>query len=87
MAGKKRTEEQDADNGDLYEATAGWDSYVSELLRQAQANEEVLPRRPSNEWPAHAERRREPRDRRPSRRRALLMNEAELDPAEKRPRD
>lgn len=54
------------DYAGLNEATAGWDPYISDLLSD--------PRRAFRE-----ERRRAPRDRSPSRRRSLLLSEAQRD--------
>lgn len=60
---QQKTPSQEGYEG-LDEATAGWDPYISDLLTD--------PRKVFRE-----ERRREPRDRKPSRRRARLIQDTE----------
>lgn len=59
-AGKKEVAAGDKPLEGLEEATAGWDSYVSDLIKEKQA----APRE---------ERRRRPRDKTPARRRTILV--------------
>lgn len=87
MEGKRKDEPApDNDDDALYEATAGWDSYVSGLL--ADTPPESRTRRPPrretapDEWEEREERRRKPRDRNPSGHRARLIKGE--DPDEKR---
>ena len=88
MARKKADTDEVNDDMDLYEATAGWDSYVSGLLRDASEARSTDKPRPQPELHQPAEeRRRAPRDRTPARRRSLLMRETGLDPREKRSKD
>jgi hypothetical protein len=65
-----------ADDNEIYEATAGWDSYVSGLVaekREAVSDRQERPDRAA----VKVERRRKPRDRTPSRRRSLLLSGGE----------
>jgi hypothetical protein len=88
MARNKADTDDISEDKDLYEATAGWDSYVSGLLRDAsEARSASEPRRRPEQHPPAEERRRAPRDRTPARRRSLLMSETGLDPREKRSKD
>jgi len=66
-------DQRKAEDSEIYEATAGWDSYVSALVaekRDASAENTAV----AAGEPAPPERRRKPRDRAPSRRRSLLLS-------------
>ncbi len=78
MAGKRtNTKTMDSD-AEIYEATAGWDSYVSDLLsgdRQDVAETNEIETNQATPLPTGEERRKEPRDRTPARRRTVLLAE------------
>ncbi len=59
--GKKDVAKPDKPLDGLEEATAGWDPYVSDLLQEKQAAR-------------REERRRQPRDKTPARRRSILVS-------------
>jgi hypothetical protein len=70
-----------ADDNEIYEATAGWDTYVTGLVAEKRAAADDKPTREGVDA-AQLERRRKSRDRTPSRRRSLLLSgEAEEQPA------
>mgnify|MGYP001555672088 CR=1 FL=1 len=69
-------DQKKVDDNEMYEATAGWDSYVSGLVAEQRDAAADRPTREVGENP-RVERRRKPRDRTPSRRRSLLRNEPE----------
>ena len=66
-------DQKKADDNEMYEATAGWDSYVSGLVAEKRDAAADKSEREAAE-PAQVERRRKPRDRTPSRRRSLLLS-------------
>ncbi len=71
MEGKKQQASQTGDDAEIYEATAGWDSYVSGLVAEQNRDIKAAGRSSSSAPPPHQERRRKPRDRTPSGRRAF----------------
>lgn len=74
MEGKKQQASQTGDDAEIYEATAGWDSYVSGLVSEQKRDIKSVEKSPSTAPAPQQERRRKPRDRTPSGRRALLIN-------------
>ena len=66
-------DQKKADDNEIYEATAGWDSYVSGLVAEKRDAVSDKPE-PKTQESVQEERRRKPRDRTPSRRRSLLLN-------------
>jgi hypothetical protein len=74
MEGKKHQASQTGDDADIYEATAGWDSYVSGLVSEQKRDIKSGEKSASTARAPLQERRRKPRDRKPSGRRALLLS-------------
>lgn len=65
-------DQKKADDNEIYEATAGWDSYVSGLVAEKRAAADNRQERDGADA-TQLERRRKSRDRTPSRRRSLLL--------------
>ncbi len=78
MAGERKNLKTLESDSDIYEATAGWDSYVSDLLAGKRENAEKtddIENHQAAPLPTGEERRKEPRDRTPARRRTVLLAE------------
>ena len=66
-------DQKKAEDNEIYEATAGWDSYVSGLVAEQRDAADEKTEHDAREG-VQVERRRKPRDRTPSRRRSLLLS-------------